>query len=437
MRRGTRVGSALLATLLAGSSVSGCWADGDERTRSSDPGSSGSSSPEATKPSEVIEVEPQDPLPPKVVEVSGVRTVVVDPDLAALAPGRPTQHGWFEYVGNPEQNRAASLHLGRRTIAINRYVYPLLFGHWQGGLVGAGDLHFRSRVFRIDAEGHPLRVRHGYTYSDVLVGPRRFVWSVENKDAPWGKDVFLLPADETRPRPVHLPDPSSVGPHGPSPSLEALAMLSGEDVLVRLSPKLRRPGTARYYSTARNALIPLPPRWHDVGASSRSHVIVLSDLAGTLAAYDSRDFHPLWTRTFTNDGRAMPPPGVDFTPSGQTVVMNTGIPGREAVLVDARSGRARLRVVLPTAPEHVYFLQGPVFEDDTHFLFEAYDGPTNPAFKPGDEFPSPEQLDYANTIVRCRLDGSCSLVARVPTGRSIMFANTVLFSSGPRPGSDS
>jgi len=212
--------------------------------------------------------------------------------------------------------------------------------------------------------------------------------------------------------------------HGQQVRGSILGLLGPDDPLLRITYRSDDGKVTRLHSIKRGPM-PLPAEWTYVTSPVGRFLLALDNKHRTLAALRSADLRPLWTRRFYDGTRPITLDPPRFTPSGRKVVLQTGSDrhGVAITILDAATGRVDNRLRLPSF--------NVVFEDDSHFVYEAYDGPPNPHFDPRDTFPEVVELDWPNLLIRCSLRRECELAARVdPPEQALKTGTTFLF---PRP----
>ena len=272
-------------------------------------------------------------------------------------------------------------------------------------------------------DGSSVRLRRFPQLWSLWFAPGQVAWEEET-----GPDLkikaYMATDQDPRPRRMELLELADLGAGASRAKASLAGFLDRSDLLVRISHVSKGKRRAAYYSTLRGR-VPLPS-WLSVNAvSPLSHLLVARAHApfvrrvGAISVYDTRSFRPLWTRSFTSRGRAVPVAEVRLTPSGRRVVVALDDQWRDVLILDSRSGRLRARLKFPTVLAD--------FEDDKHVIYPAYDGPPNPLYNPADEFAAPEELEWENMLVRCSFSGNCERAARVDAPeKSIHLGDTAL-----------
>jgi len=407
-------GSRLAAVLLLGVVAAGC----DAATPSVDPGPSTSAPsttfPASPAPSDAVPVVHGPPLP-HVLDVDRVRNVRLPMDPAVLPPGPPTRVPWTEFDGPSELGEVLRMHVGPRSYPLRESGYLREVAVWPTGVVWFQDYGLR---FLNRDTGKVTRVRGVPAwYGRLTFTPDRAFWV---KDGwVWSLSAQgLTPRTEARLTEVAGIEDASILVRG-----RVLGVLAGGEVMVEVTQGQGRSRSSAVYASDGRAL-PLPPSW-DYVTSERSRVAVVSKPGrSVLAAYDTRTFEPLWSRSVQAGGRRLRVVVGPLSPSGRRMLV-PGVRGG-ALVIETRTGKPVARATLAPSSSA---MQGEMhLDDDTHVVYSAYDGPPNPGFDPTDTEPEVVELDWPNVLARCALSGACERVASVPAPeRSLMTGATYLF----------
>lgn len=360
-----------------------------------------------------------DPAPPlELVRPARVTTIDLDAvpvttftvDLAAINDGPPTRVPWGEYQGPSEYGVVEFLHVGARRFPLHDDPYLREVALWPSGPVWYSD--YGLRFMRRD--GTLIRIRN------FPAGYGRIAFAPTKAYAVRDGMLVSISADDLTPRPeTNLRDLAGLERNDPTVRASVAGLLQGDDPVLRISAGERRTRKASLYSV-RRGILPLRPEW-DYLHSPMGVTVGTDPERRVLAAFSSDSFRPLWTYRFRAGDKRRRIEEVAFTPSGRRLILEwLHQHGNDALVLRPRTGRPERVLRLPH-----YQVQ---FEDDSHFIYAAYDGVPNPAFDPNDPEPSVSDLDWPNVLVRCSLRAVCERVARVdPPERSLRFGPTHLF----------
>jgi hypothetical protein len=366
--------------------------------------------PAVTDPSDQVTVPDPFVAPPPVAQpprpvrtdIGRLPLTTIDVDLDKLPVGPPTLLPWAEFAGNPEEGRELFLHVGTRRVPITRGGYLRQVVVWRTDVVWSGGGPFHVA----DSEGSVTTIRGVPVYRTVF-GPDVAYFVRDQVLHSWSSGDGA-PAPE-----MEVAELAGSGPAAPIIRSSVAGILGRDDPVIRITRLMD--GATRVthlYSPGRGA-IPLPAWWQLTPGPTQ----VGFDRAGRVwSGYDSRTYLPLWSRIYT-DGRRTLAPSLIERLSPRLLLVAVRDLGREAVVIEARTGAILRRLLLPTWDVHS--------EDPGHFVYEEYDGPPNPLFDPRDAFPEPSELTWPNVLVRCSFHGRCERAARVqPVERSLMLGDT-------------
>jgi hypothetical protein len=233
--------------------------------------------------------------------------------------------------------------------------------------------------------------------------------------------LMSLSAHDLAPRTeASLPEIAGPDAKGETAKGSVVGLLGPDDPLLRITYQDDDGNRVVRLHSLRHGPLPLSVEWTYVASPVARVLLAVDDKHRTLAAFSSTDLRPLWTHTFYEGRRPLTfePPG--FTPTGRKVVLPINSDGSHVVVLDAMTGQVQNRLRLPSSAV--------TFEDDSHFVYEAYDGPPNPGYDPQDPFPEVGEVDWPNLLIRCSLQNACELAARVdPSGQSLKTGDTFLF----------
>ena len=282
----------------------GCTQSGGDAQSASRPHTRGTNTEGATGTD-----QPLPPGPPKTnlparmrsLELSDVPLLRVDPDVSALAEGPPARLPWFEYLGNPEFGRTIA-HWRDTEFAVRTHVYPRRLLWWGGGLAGIAGVHTVDMWVTIDLDGGVTwvpRTREAIRET-VAFGSDRIAWTHPARSPQTGPVVEVLQRGSAEPQPVALP--SWLDADHAAQVAPAFFRRNGE-LVVRVVGSVPAP-SGFLLSTLTGEILPLPAAKPVVSGSASEVVLVEGRRRGDIWAYDVETFAPLWSRSFTQGGRA-------------------------------------------------------------------------------------------------------------------------------------